>query len=146
MFCLLNLIPLAAVIVLGILWYRGDIVFNQLPEGTGATLGILAGLLVVIFLVASFSIPISHDAVKAVGLALSRKRAIIKGQEEGSRILAVLLFPFNWIFLLFTALLRMLLMLLALVLMGVFGIFCVRLFKPEFLQEWIDKAFAWING
>ncbi|MFH2000760.1 MAG: hypothetical protein ABIK28_13845 [Planctomycetota bacterium] len=144
-FCLLNLIPLVAAIVLGILWYRGDIVFNRLPEGTGTTLLVIAGLIVVLFLVASVSFPIAHDTVKALQASLRRHHAVMKGEAEGIRFLTFLQYPFLWIFILLARVVRIFLILLSLALIAATLLLCVRLFDPDFLKEWIDRILSGIN-
>jgi hypothetical protein len=142
-FLLANILPLIALVVIGVLWMRGEIRVGQVPEGTGFNFAVLGGALVALVLVASFSLPAAHRGVTAAETLWGRRTAILLGREPGSRWCSLLLYPpiaATW---LLAWPVRFILIVIAIALLAVIAIFATRLFQPAFLQEQIDRVLAW---
>lgn len=140
-FLLLNILPLGAIATVGVLWYRGIIEVDRfLPPGADENLIAIFVSIGILFVVASLSLPAAHAVVKGVDSSFARRTRILAGNEEGSRIGALLLSPLLTVAYLIAWPLRFLLMVLSLLLIAVIIVFMVRLFQPEFAQSWVDRA------
>jgi len=143
LFLLANLLPLAGLAYLGLRWLRGDRPEIDLPEGTGANLGVLGGGRVLLLLAASVSLPNAHRATRRLHAVLRRRVAILMGRERGSRLLSVLLYVPLVLAYALAALVRFVLIVLSLAILAVCVVFIVRLLEPGFAQEWIDSVLVY---
>lgn len=145
MLLIVNVVPLTVVAVLLIQWFRGDVEFSkdQVPAGTGETLAWVGGLLVALILVASLSLPTAHEGVKGTAARLRRCGRIMGGEEEGSKVLVVLLWPAWLVLRVVCAVARFVLILLSLVLIGLLLLFTARLHWTDLLQTQIDAVLEW---
>ena len=134
MVLLWNLLPLVVLSALGVMWLRGEIQIEALPEGSGFNLGVLGGALVLLLLVASLSLPAAHGAVKRCQQGLAHRRAILAGKAEGSRVASLGLILMGYPAYLLGILIRLVLILLSFALIAIVLVFGVKLFKPEFLE------------
>ncbi|MAG58815.1 MAG: hypothetical protein CMJ83_21205 [Planctomycetes bacterium] len=136
----INIVPLLILATLAVMYARGEIVIleDRIPAGTTETLMWVGGILVVLFLVASWSLPAAHDGVKAIESWMARGRAILAGKEEGSKFLVVVAWPFQLVMWMVGWIGRFALILLSFTLIAVLFVFLARLKWPELGQEQID--------
>ncbi len=143
---LMNILPVIAGLVLLYYWQRGEIERIRIPEGVTSTLAVLGVDLVLLILVASLSLPAAHRAVKALGESWGTRKATIRGEVPGSKFGSALVLPFVGGTYLIVWPIRFGLILISLALIGVFLVFCVRIFEPVFLQEWVDRALSLLGN
>ena len=145
MLLIVNVVPLTVLAVLLIQWLRGDVVFSdeEIPAGTGETLAWVGGLLVALILVASLSLPTAHEGVKGISARLRRCGRIMAGDEDGSKVLVVLLWPLWFVLWNLCAAVRFVLILLSLVLIGLLLLFTARLHWTDLLQSQLDAVLEW---
>ena len=142
-FLLANILPLIALIVIGVLWMRGEIQIEEAPEGSGFNFAVLGGALVALVLVASLSLPAAHRGVTAAETLWGRRTAILLGRERGSRWCSLFLYPPIAAMWLLAWPVRFILIVIAIALLAVVAVFATRQFQPGFLQEQIDQIIAW---
>lgn len=143
LFLLLNIIPLGAGAVLFVLWQRGEIVIEQPPPGFGLNLAVAGGAIALLFLSASGMLPVAHGAVKGARAGRRESVAVLKGQGEGSKFLALLAWPAHALVTLIAWPIRFLLIVLSFALIGVVVVFLIRCAQPEFLEEPIQRVLSW---
>jgi hypothetical protein len=146
LFLLSNVFPLAVLAYAAWKWRRGELAVERLPQGIGTHLAMTGFALVLLFVFASWSVPLVHAIVKRVEAGLSRRRRVMDGTEKGNPFRAALMVPplaFLWVvaypvrFLLIAASLA----LTTLVLIG-----GVRLFAPDFLADYVPSVMGSRGG
>ncbi len=145
---LVNIVPLIVLTVLAVMYARGEIEIqeDQIPEGMGQTLAWVGGIFVALLLVASVSLPAAHDGVKAVQGQLRRGGRVMRGEEEGSKAMVVLAWPFLSLLLLLGSVARFALIVLSFALIALLVLFVARLKWPDLGQEQIDLVLQWGTG
>ncbi len=145
---LVNIVPIAALVVIAVRWLNGDIELReeQIPEGMTQTLIWVGALLVALILVASVSLPAAHDGVRAVQAQLRRGGRVMRGEEQGSRVCVVLAWPALAVLGLAGYLARLVLILVSFVLIGLLILFVSRLRWPDLCQEQIEAFLEWGRG
>lgn len=155
-FLLGNVLPLGAIITLGVLWHRGVIDFKEiLPPGADQNLVVLIVCIALLFVVASISLPAAHAVVKAVDASFQRRASVLAGgkrrdpdesesddgsvEGHGSKLGALFTTPFFAMIYVIAWPIRFVLILASFGLLAVSIVFTVRLFDPEFLQAWVDR-------
>lgn len=143
LFLLANILPLGIAVYLLVRYLQGDLPELQLAEGTGQNLAVLGVALLLLILVASFSLPTAHRTTKRIEALLRWRVAILTGRAHGSRLASLLLYlPLLTVYVLM-ALLRFSLTVLALGILAVCIIFIVRLLDPDFLQKWLEDVLSY---
>ena len=145
---LVNIVPIAVLVVIAVRWLNGDIELReeQIPEGMTQTLIWVGALLVALILVASVSLPAAHDGVRAVQAQLRRGGRVMRGEEQGSRVCVVLAWPALAALGLAGYLARLVLILVSFVLIGLLILFVARLRWPDLCQEQIEALLEWGRG
>lgn len=145
---LVNIVPLIILTVLGVMYARGEIEIQEdrVPEGMGPTLAWVGGGFVVLFLVASVSLPAAHDGVKVVQGQLQRGGRVMRGEEEGSKVMVVLTWPFLALLLPLAWSARFVLIVLSFALILLIVLFVARLKWPDLGSEQIDAVLRWGVG
>jgi len=145
---LMNIIPLIVLAVVGVKYAQGEIEIqaDQIPEGMGHTLAWVGGVFVALLLVASVSLPAAHDGVKAVQGQLNRGGKVLRGEEEGSKVMVVLTWPFLASLQLLGSIARFALIVLSFALIALLVLFVARLNWPELGQDQIDEVLKWGAG
>jgi hypothetical protein len=142
LFLLANILPIVALGWIAIQHARGEFEIRALPPGTTETLIVLGVAVVLLFLVASVSLPAAHRVVTELECYMAYRKAILFGHTPGSRLLSLLLLPLLPIPYLVAWPIRLVLILISLALIAVILVFLVRLFRPDFLQDWIERGLA----
>ncbi len=142
-FLLLNLIPIGVSAYLLIRYWRGEIAFTGLPPGFTTNAAVAFGALVLLVLVASLSLPAAHGAVKGIEATWRGALLVLGGKAPGNRFLALLALPPLAVAWMLAWPVRAVLILASFALIAVVVVFVIRLAKPEFLQEWVDRALSW---
>jgi len=145
-FVLMNALPLAAFAALAVLWFQGRIPLEKLPPGTDENLVAALVCIAALFVVASLSLPVTHAVVKHSHDEFHRRKDVITGKEEGSRLGALASSPLLMAAYVIAWPLRLVLILLSLSILAVTVVFLVRLIEPTFLQAWIDRVLEWRRG
>lgn len=139
----MNVIPLAVGIGLWVLHAQGKIEFKELPAGFTTNAVVAGGALLALALVASASLPVAHGWVRSVEGTMRLHSDRLIGRAEGSRIVALLSLPFLFLGYVLAWPIRAVLIVLSFALIAVVGIFVVRMARPDFLEEWIQKVIAY---
>jgi len=137
---LMNLIPLLVLGYLLVLRVRGEVEPLTLPSGAGRTLLFLLGVLFLVILVATVSLPAAHRIVKGLESGMGLRRRILAGEEEGSRLGALAVLPGQALVYALAWPLRVGLVLVTFVLLAAFGVLCIRVVVPDFLDEWVTRV------
>lgn len=143
---LVNIVPIGVGAYLFVQHRRGEITLNELPAGFGGNLLGAGACLALLAGVATFSLPVAHDLVKSFARKQRQAAAILRGAEQGSRVLSLLVWPFHLLFRTLAALLRSILILVSLLLIALLLLFLARLRWPDLGQDWIDRAFEFARS
>ena len=139
---LVNIVPIGVAIVLWVKYQKGEITFEQVPEGWTRNLIVVGVAFLALILVASVSLPMAHEGLKGLRGRIARRRAILAGSQEGSRGASLLSLPVLYLFAFLVGLFRTVLILGSLALIAVVVVFIARLKWPEFGQSAIDWIMA----
>jgi hypothetical protein len=141
-FLLLNLLPLGALGVTGVLWAQGKIQLRELPKGlTSNLIGFGVGV-TALALVASLSLPVAHRSTKALERAWREGFQVLSGKLLGSRVGCFLRIPFVALGWILAWLSRAVLIGLSFALIAVCIVFLVRVFVPDFAEPLASRLLA----
>ncbi len=138
-FIMLNIIPLAALSALGLLWYQGKIDLEALPAGANENLVGAVICIGLLFVVASLSLPAAHAVVKGADASFQRRSQVLAGNEEGSRVGSAFATPILAAVYVVAWPTRFVLILLSLGLLAATILFTVRMVEPTFMQPLVDR-------
>ena len=134
---LINFIPLAGLGALAWALTTERLAMQDLPPGVGRpALGFVVALLLLIVVVSAL-LPLSHGWVKALWRQLQASPVRRAAGGAGRKLFEFLMWPFRRVFHLLFWLTRLLSYLLSFGLILACCLFLIRTIKPEFLQEWL---------
>ncbi len=135
----LGFLPSVGLFWAAVLYSRGELPLDKLPSGTGDRLWVLGGLLVGLILAARLTLPPVHAVVSACERGMRLRGAVLRGKIPGSRMRALVEFPFLALGWAVTYPIRFLLLLAILALLILIAILTVQLFKPTFMADWLPS-------
>jgi hypothetical protein len=146
MLLLINIIPIGLGIYLFVLHTRGELVLQELPSGFVGNLVVVGACILLLIVVASFSLPVAHDTVKSLRRKAQSCLAIVRGEQTGSRIGNLLLLLPLGLARLTAWLVRAFLMVLSLALIAGLFLFLARLRWPDLAQEEINRSLDYLQS